>query len=91
MEEDVKPLSGNEQIDFVNFMLGLKGPLDVVCNYTNWRGEKSERRIRAIGFWYGTTDYHPEPTLLLQAYDYDKREERDFKATDFDLSTLRRI
>lgn len=51
--------------------------------YTNYRGETSERTIRPMYPWYGSTEWHPEPQWLLRAFDFDKGAERDFALKDF--------
>jgi hypothetical protein len=51
--------------------------------YTNYRGEWSMRRIRPVRLWVGSTDWHPEPGLLLEAIDLDKNETRHFAVKDF--------
>jgi predicted DNA-binding transcriptional regulator YafY len=53
-------------------------PRDVVIDYTNWKGERRMRRIRPGQMYWGTSDYHPEPQWLLQAWDCEKREFRTF-------------
>jgi hypothetical protein len=51
--------------------------------YTNYRGEWSMRRIEPVRLWVGSTDWHPEPGLLLEAIDLDKNETRHFAVKDF--------
>jgi hypothetical protein len=51
--------------------------------YTNYRGEWSMRRIQPVRLWVGSTDWHPEPGLLLEAIDLDKNETRHFAVKDF--------
>lgn len=51
---------------------------DLLIDYTNWRGERSTRRIRPTHVWFGSTEWHPEPCWLLAALDVGKRAERDF-------------
>jgi hypothetical protein len=51
--------------------------------YTNYRGEWSMRRIRPVRLWVGSTDWHPEPGLLLEALDLGKNETRHFAVKDF--------
>jgi hypothetical protein len=55
--------------------------------YTNWRGERAERRIIPARLWYGVTEWHPEPGWLLDATDLDKRERRTFALSGFDNTT----
>lgn len=88
---EVAPLTDAEELKFANMLLALKGPVEFECDYTNWRGEKSTRRVRPIGLWHGSTDWHPTPCLLLKAVDLEKNAERDFKLVDFDLSTIRAL
>lgn len=51
--------------------------------YTNWRGETSERELHLVRIWWGETEWHPEPQLLLSAFDYEKDAYRDFAINDF--------
>lgn len=51
--------------------------------YTNWRGETSEREIRPLYLWYGSTEWHPEPQWLITARDCGKGVERDFALSGF--------
>lgn len=50
--------------------------------YVNHRGETSLRDVEMRGVFWGTTDYHPEPGWMLQAFDLDKREHRIFAMKD---------
>ena len=86
---DTAPLTVKEQLDLSNMLLHLKAPVELVCNYKNWKGETSERRLRPIAFWHGSTEWHPEPGLMMKAVDLEKQAERDFRVADFDLATLR--
>jgi len=54
----------------------------VAFAYRNWRGEVSERHVRIIGIRFGSSEWHPEPQLLLRAFDLDKGEEREFAVND---------
>lgn len=54
--------------------------------YTNYRGETSDRELHLIRIWYGGTEWHPEPQLLLSAFDYGKDAYRDFAVSDFALA-----
>lgn len=51
--------------------------------YTNWRGETSERIIKPMYVWFGSTEWHPEPQWLLTAFDLEKNADRDFALKDF--------
>lgn len=55
---------------------------DLRVLYKNWRGETSERTIRPIKIWFGSTEWHPSKQWLLTALDVDKDVERDFALTD---------
>lgn len=52
--------------------------------YTNWKGEKRPRHIKPVMLWYGSTEYHPEPQMLLQALDLEKNQMRDFAVKDIE-------
>lgn len=54
----------------------------VVIDYTNHRGERAKRLIEPIALRWGKTQWHPEPQLLLEAYDVAKRDSRDFAVRD---------
>jgi predicted DNA-binding transcriptional regulator YafY len=41
----------------------------VIIDYTNWRGERAERRVNPVSIWYGKTEWHPEEQWLLSAFD----------------------
>lgn len=86
---EVEPLNPAEEILFANILIALKEPLEFSCEYKNWRGEVSRRRLVAIEFWHGSTKWHPDPGLMLKAIDLGKNAERDFRCADFNLSTLR--
>lgn len=51
-------------------------PTEIV--YRNWKGETAVRRIIPIRWWFGSTQWHPEPQWLLSAIDVEKNAERDF-------------
>jgi hypothetical protein len=63
------------------FAAPVAEPLEI--GYTNYRGEWSMRRIQPVRLWVGSTDWHPEPGLLLEALDLDKNETRHFAVKDF--------
>ena len=50
--------------------------------YTNYRGETARRRIVPGSLRYGSTEYHPEPQWLLEAFDLEKKAERTFAMHD---------
>lgn len=55
---------------------------EVVIDYTNHRGERRKRLITPGQMHYGSTEYHPEPQWLLDAFDYEKGEWRTFAMRD---------
>ena len=50
----------------------------VTIDYTNWRDERSLRRVAPGRFYYGTSDWHPEPQWLMEAFDLDHAAVRTF-------------
>ncbi len=46
--------------------------------YRNYRGDVSWRRVVPCGLHHGTTDYHPIPGHLLQAWDCEKQSYRTY-------------
>lgn len=50
----------------------------VIIDYTNWRGERAERRIRPLGLRFESNEWHPEKQWLLIAVDLDRNEDRTF-------------
>lgn len=85
---DPEPLSKGESFALANLIIALKEPVTFRCDYRNWRGEVATRRLVALEFWYGSTEWHPEPGLMLKAIDRNKGLCRDFRVADFDLTTL---
>lgn len=61
-------------------------PLTVT--YTNYAGKTAERHIVPERLWYGTTEWHPGPGWLLDAFDIDKHERRSFSLSGFDVGTV---
>jgi hypothetical protein len=57
-------------------------PQVVVIDYTNWRGERSVRRILPRELRFDKTEHHPEFQWLLDAIDLDKGVERTFAMKD---------
>lgn len=54
----------------------------VIIDYTNHRGQKSQRRIIPIMIGLSATEWHPDEQWLLQAWDLDKRADRTFAMKD---------
>lgn len=51
---------------------------EVVIDYTNWKGERRNRRIRPHHMMFTRTKYHPERGWILIALDIEKGEMREF-------------
>jgi predicted DNA-binding transcriptional regulator YafY len=51
---------------------------EATIDYTNWRGERSIRRIRPLHVAFENNEWHPETQWLLYAVDVLKGEERTF-------------
>lgn len=66
-------------------------PLVVAIDYTNWRGERSIRRIIPGRTWLGTTEHHPDQQWLLDAIDVDKGGVRTFAMRDIHEFDVREI
>ena len=56
--------------------------MDVVIDYTNYRGERAKRKIRPISIKFGSNQWHAEPQWLMDALDLDKNEVRTFAMRD---------
>lgn len=54
----------------------------VIIRYTNYRGETADRRIVPIRIRFGSTEWHPEPQWLLEAFDLDRGANRAFAMRD---------
>lgn len=50
--------------------------------YTNYRGETGRRKVIPSSLRYGSTEYHPEPQWLMDAFDIEKQAERTFALLD---------
>lgn len=50
--------------------------------YTNYRGETATRSIQPSRLFWGSTEWHPEPQWLLEAWDFGKSEARVFALKD---------
>jgi len=68
--------------------LMLNKPTDgLKLTYTNHRGETAIRELHLSRIYWGSTEWHPEPQLLLKAFDREKDAYRDFAVSGFHLST----
>ena len=54
----------------------------VEIDYTNWRGERSKRRIVPMRLTWENNEWHPETQWLLEALDVEKKEMRTFAFTN---------
>lgn len=54
----------------------------VAIRYTNYRGETSVRRIVPRTIHFVSTEWHPEPQWVMEAYDLDRGAERSFAIKD---------
>ena len=54
----------------------------VTIDYTNYRGERSTRKIVPKNIWFGKTEWHPEEQWLLDAIDIEKDAIRNFAMKD---------
>lgn len=50
----------------------------MIIDYTNWRGERGERRIQPISVAFYANEWHKEPQWLLTAIDVGKDAQREF-------------
>lgn len=56
---------------------------DLIFYYRNWKGEKSIRRVLApVQTFRGTTQWHKEQQMFLNAFDIGKNAVRDFAMND---------
>jgi hypothetical protein len=57
-------------------------PPPLVFNYKNWCGESGVRRAFPIRTFFGSTEWHPAPGWLMEAWDVDKGALRVFAMGD---------
>ena len=57
------------------------GP-ELVFWYRNYRGEEGYRRAIPLKFFFGSTEWHEKPQMLMRAFDVEKNAERDFAVAD---------
>jgi predicted DNA-binding transcriptional regulator YafY len=53
-------------------------PMAIVLDYTNWKGERKDRRIMPLTLWFGVSEFHDEPQWFIRAMDLDRNVMRDF-------------
>jgi predicted DNA-binding transcriptional regulator YafY len=51
-------------------------------DYVNYKGEASHRQVHFERVRFGASPWHQEPQWLLQAFDLDKNESREFALKD---------
>jgi predicted DNA-binding transcriptional regulator YafY len=49
-----------------------------IIDYTNWKGERSERRVLPLYLGFNNNEWHPETQWLLYAVDQEKEKIRTF-------------
>lgn len=54
----------------------------VVIDYTNWRGERSERIVAPKCISFGANEWHADPQWLLFAFDLKRGVFREFAMKD---------
>jgi predicted DNA-binding transcriptional regulator YafY len=54
----------------------------VTIDYTNYRGERSLRKIKPIGIVFAGSEWHSEPQWLLEAFDISRGADRVFALRD---------
>lgn len=59
------------------------GERPILAEYTNWRGERSIRTFIPRRVFWGSNEWHPEPQVLIEAYDCEKEALRTFAASGF--------
>lgn len=47
-------------------------------DYTNWRGERSQRKVVPTAIVWASNEWHKEPQWLMVAYDVEKKATRQF-------------
>lgn len=50
--------------------------------YKNYKGAVEDRTVYAERIYWGSTEYHPEPQWLLDAWDYSRQAKRSFALKD---------
>ena len=49
-----------------------------VIDYTNWRGERSSRRVIPISIKFGSNEWHKQNQWMMLAHDIEKQADRWF-------------
>jgi predicted DNA-binding transcriptional regulator YafY len=53
-------------------------PMAIVLDYTNWKGERRDRRVMPLTLWFGVSEFHNEPQWFIRAMDLERNAMRDF-------------
>lgn len=56
--------------------------MDVIIDYTNWRGERRKRQVRPNRIAFGYTAYHTQMQWLVWALDLESGIEKAFAMKD---------
>lgn len=56
----------------------MADPKVVLIDYTNWRGERSIRRVWPLSIRFENNEWHPDTQWLLEAVDIDRATVRTF-------------
>lgn len=67
----------------------LRSGMLVEFTYTNHSGITAHRKAVVIEFSYGATKWHPEPQMLMEGFDIEKRKPRTFATKD--MLNVRRL
>ena len=55
---------------------------EVLIDYTNWRGERGERRVLPLSIQWESSEWHPDPQWIVHAVDVEKGRTRGFAMKD---------
>jgi predicted DNA-binding transcriptional regulator YafY len=56
----------------------------MTITYTNWRGERGQRRVVPMYVWHGTSGWHEGAQWFMRALDVERETERDFALSGID-------
>jgi predicted DNA-binding transcriptional regulator YafY len=65
-----------------NKMLELKMGKYIEFDYVNWKGINGHRKVEVYKIYWGSNEYHKKEQWLLEAFDIDKKEYREFAMSD---------
>jgi predicted DNA-binding transcriptional regulator YafY len=55
----------------------------VQAEYTNHKGRTATRTFLPVKIWFGCTAFHREAQWLVQVFDLEKQQTRDFALANF--------